>query len=269
MKLGELKWPDVADIDKSKVVVVPIASMEQHGNHMPLLTDTILTTGVLEGVERELGDEILTLPPLWIGSSHHHLDFPGTVSLSTEVYIKVLCEILDCLIQAGFRKIVLLNGHGGNIVPGSAAITQTRIKYRDLDPLFLVLAAYWLVSGPAWSEIKEIESPSLNHACEFETSMCLYLRPELVDMDKAVGYRATVGSDYAHPHFWKPSSVTLAVTFKDLSENGAMGRPDLATTEKGEKLVKSAGSAVAAFVREMGGWDPMRREANPEIPSDR
>lgn len=267
MKLGELKWPDIRDMDKSKVVVVPTAAMEQHGPHMPLLTDTILTQGVVDAVEQEMGDEILTLPVLWLGSSHHHLDFPGTVSVDSDLYNQVICQICDCLIQAGFRKIFMLNGHGGNIAPGGAALTKTRLKHRDMDPLFLVSGPYWSVAAEEFAAIPEIESPALNHACEYEGSMCMFLRPDLVDLDKAVGYRATVHSDFVDPHAWHSGKgVSLAVSFKDLSDNGAMGRGDLATPEKGRKLIRAAGKAVSAFLRDMGAWEKIERTPKPPIP---
>ena len=267
MKLGELKWPDVRDMDKSKVVVVPTAAMEQHGHHMPLLTDTILTQGILDRVEQEMGGEILSLPVLWLGASHHHMDFPGTISLDVDLYNQVICQIFEALIQAGFRKIIMLNGHGGNMVPGSAALTKTRLKYKEIDPLFLVAGPYWHIAADEFAAIPEIESPALNHACEYEGSMCLFLRPELVDLDKAVGYAATLHSDFIDPHGWnRDKGVSLAVSFKDLSDNGAMGRGDLATAEKGQKLVEGAARAVVAFLRDMAKWEKIERSPKPPIP---
>src|SRR5436190_12277389 len=102
MKYGELKRPDIEKMDKTnKVVVVPLASLEQHGEHLPLLTDSLLGGEVAARVEAALPETVLLLPTQWLGSSHHHMKFPGTISLPSDLYIDMVCHMCDCILSAG------------------------------------------------------------------------------------------------------------------------------------------------------------------------
>src|SRR3954467_1624372 len=107
MQLGERGWTDVEALF-DRVVVLPLGSLEQHGHHLPLFTDSLIGTEIARRAEAELGDEALFLPMLWVGASDHHRKFPGTVSISNDVYIRVLVDILESLISTGFRRIFLL-----------------------------------------------------------------------------------------------------------------------------------------------------------------
>src|SRR5436853_3017411 len=106
MQLGERNWREAGDL-KGKVVVAPIGSLEQHGHHLPLLTDSLIGAEVARRAEAELGDAALFLPTLWVGASDHHRAFPGTVSISNSVYVDVLIDMLESLIGSGFRRIFL------------------------------------------------------------------------------------------------------------------------------------------------------------------
>src|SRR5580698_9510590 len=108
---GERKWTEIEEIAQ-KVVVLPLGSLEQHGHHLPLLTDSMIGGEIARRAEAELGDEALFLPTLWVGASDHHRAFPGTVSVSNPIYVRLLVDLLESLIGAGFRRIFLLNAHG-------------------------------------------------------------------------------------------------------------------------------------------------------------
>src|ERR1700736_5061038 len=96
------------------VVVAPIAACEQHSRHLAVSTDTVLVTGVAEGVERRLPCEVLLLPTLWFGASAHHLRFGGTLSAEVDTHIDMLCDLLTPLLDDGYQRVMLLNRHGGN-----------------------------------------------------------------------------------------------------------------------------------------------------------
>lgn len=146
MQLGELNWREAGQ-QTHKVVVLPIGSLEQHGHHLPLLTDSLIGGEVARRAEAELGDEALFLPILWVGASDHHRGFPGTVSLKNETYVRVLVEMLESLIGAGFRRIVLLNSHGGNIVPAQMAIYDVQIRYhRQMPDLWLAFTTWFEIA---------------------------------------------------------------------------------------------------------------------------
>ena len=124
MHLQEMSWPAVAAASKDVPVVVPIAAVEQHGRHLPVFTDSMLLGEVVRRASESLGDRVIWTPLLWLGNSHHHLDFPGTLSAAPRTYLDLLGDLIDNLVVHGFRRIVLLNGHGGNIVPAQQAVFE-------------------------------------------------------------------------------------------------------------------------------------------------
>lgn len=254
MLWGEQKWPEAAKGDRDRVVVVPIGSLEQHGHHLPLLTDTILVSAVAERTaERLPEDRYLWLPTLWLGCSEHHRQMPGTVSLSADVYIEVLEQILEGLVEDGYRRIVLLNGHGGNVIPGSQALYNVSLRH-DRNDLWIVLSTYWLTAVRGIEQVKVMQTPRLTHACEYETSMVLCLRPELVDMAKAKGGLRDFPSEYYKPSSPGISRVTASRGFHQLSTTGAMGDPSLATADKGRHLLEAIVPEIVSFLTEFAGW---------------
>jgi creatinine amidohydrolase len=115
MKLGEMNWPAIRDLDKSRVVAVfPIASFEQHGLHLPLLTDTIETSGIVDRLDARIGDRVVCLPTQWLGHSLHHMRFGGSLTATSQTHIHIIVETVDGLLGAGFERVLVLNGHGGN-----------------------------------------------------------------------------------------------------------------------------------------------------------
>ena len=180
VRLQTMSWPEVAAASKDTPVVVPIAAVEQHGRHLPVFTDSLLLGEVTRRAGEALGDRAIWTPLLWLGNSHHHLDFPGTLSAAPRTYLDLLGDLIDNLVTHGFRRIVLLNGHGGNIVPAHQAVFEARQRHRDRDDLLLLSATYWLLgSRPDRLEPSLVQS-EMGHACEWETSMILSLAPHLV-----------------------------------------------------------------------------------------
>jgi creatinine amidohydrolase len=251
---GEQKWPDAANGDKDRVVIVPIGSMEQHGHHLPLLTDTILVSGVADRVREQLDPErYLWLPTLWLGCSEHHRAMPGTVSLPADVYIIVLESILEGLVADGYRRIVLLNGHGGNVVPGQQALYNVTLNHNRTD-LWLVLCTYWIAAAKGIQQLDVMETDRLTHACEYETSMMLVLRPDLVDMAKAKGGLRDFPSQWYNPSSPSLCRVTATRGFAHMTVNGAMGDPSLATADKGEALLGAVTPELVEFFTEFATW---------------
>ena len=255
MFLGELTWCEV-EAHKHKVLVMPIGSLEQHGHHTPLLTDSLIGGEVVRRVEAELGEEAVFLPMLWVGASNHHRAFPGTISLSNDLYVKVLIDMLESAIGAGFRKIFLLNSHGGNVVPGEMAMYDVQLRHRfDKPDLYMALACWWTISAKEVAAIESLEQKHVTHACELETSMILTIRPELVKTELARGANVPFESAFYTPDFSKPSRVSVARAFEQVSETGSFGHPELATAEKGEELYQVATREIVKFVREFAKWE--------------
>ncbi|CCW34996.1 uncharacterized protein, putative amidase [Chthonomonas calidirosea] len=253
MQLGEKSWPEAHEL-ADKVVVLPLGSFEQHGHHLPLLTDTLICTEIARRAEAALGDAVLFLPVLWVGASDHHRAFPGTISVSNELYVALLCDMIESLIGSGFRKIFLLNAHGGNITPGRMAIYRAQMRHKDLTDLWIALGTWWTLAADAVAAVPELQQLVVSHACEQETSMILCLRPELVRRELATGANIPFESAFYCPDFSSPSRVDVPRAFDQLSQTGAFGHPELATQEKGEALFQAVAEQVVSFLREFATW---------------
>ncbi len=257
MQIGEQKWPEIQEIAPHRVAVLPIGSLEQHGHHLPLLTDTYIVSAIAEQSASQLEDIALFLPTLWVGTSEHHRRFPGTVSLKPTTYTTVLIDILESLIDTGFRRILLLNAHAGNVVSARQAIHEVRMRYRESWDLWIVLASWWMLARDRIAHLQDLASRWVSHACEQETSLILHLCPHLVDMEKAIGYWPTVGSQYFTPGNPFVSKVESAIPFEQMTITGALGHPEVATPEKGERLLKVIVKETVEFIREFAQWPPL------------
>jgi creatinine amidohydrolase len=254
MLYGEQPWNSISSLN-DRVVVLPIAALEQHGHHLPMLTDTMICTEIARRAELELGNDALFLPVLWVGSSHHHLGHPGTISLSQETYTRLIEELLESVIHAGFRRIALLNAHGGNETPGQTALLNVQLRHRESKPdLFIAFASWMDVASQQIANIESLAHKHVTHACELETSVILRLRPELVKLEAAKGANIPFASKFYTPDFSAPSRVYVPRSFDQLSRSGAFGHPELGTLEKGEALLEVAVRAFVAFVREFATW---------------
>lgn len=246
MLLADLAWPAVAALDKNTPVIFPLAALEQHGRHMPVFTDSMLTNELVRRTEATLGERVLFAPLTWLGNSHHHLDFPGTLSAEPRVYLDLLNGLLENFIAHGFKRLVFLNGHGGNDTPGKQAVFETRQKHRHRQDLLLLFATYWSLGAEPWKNEPSLHQRVMGHACEWETSMVLRLRPELVgDLAKT--------SDVPFGNSFEPA--TRGWTMPDRSEPGHVGDPRSATAEKGEALFQCFTNGVVQLLERVIAWD--------------
>jgi creatinine amidohydrolase len=191
-------------------------------------------------------------PTLPFGCSHHHLAFAGTMSIAPELFTKVLVELTESLLLSGFRRIVLLNGHGGNIVPASQALAILSHRYDDQFRPNIALVSYWELAGAAFTGEPPLESPQARHACEYETSLMLFLHPDRVNMMQVQPAQQPVVQEYigAGNH----NGLVLQKQFHFLTDQGSIGSPELATREKGEHLLNRATEATVNFIKDFSGW---------------
>ena len=247
MELYEMKWPEVAALSKDMPVVIPIAALEQHGKHMPVFTDSMLLGEVLRRVkETPISSRVLFLPLQWLGNSHHHIDFPGTVSASPRVYMDMLIDLAENMIFHGFKRIVFVNGHGGNIVPAQQALFELRQKLRARSDLLLLSTTYWTLGGKPHEVDPSIKQTQMGHACEYETSMMLRIAPHLVRDHQNVP-EVPFGVAFAPAH--------RAWITKDRTAPGHIGNPRLATAEKGETIFRVFSADVVKFLERVLAWD--------------
>jgi creatinine amidohydrolase len=255
MQYGEQRWPQVPDLT-DRVVVLPLGSLEQHGHHLPMLTDSLICSEIVARAQARLGDLALFLPLMWVGASEHHSRFPGTVTVSHATYVSLLDDMMESLITSGFKRILLLNAHGGNGLPGQSALYRVQMRHRDERDLWLVFATWFELAAPQIRQVPGLEQDHVTHACELETSMVLRLRPELVDLDAARGAIVPFESAFYTPDSRRASRVALARPIDHISITGSYGHPALATAEKGEALFASVVDEVVACVREIATWEP-------------
>jgi len=246
MELCELSWPAVQGIDRNTPVVFPIAAVEQHGHHMPVLTDTLLLTEVLRRVKLQpVAQHALFAPVLWLGNSDHHLEMPGTLSASPRVYLDLLHDLAENFLRKDFRRLVFVNGHGGNTVPSQQAVFELRQNHRQRTDLLLAAITYWDSCDPH-PQVPGLHQPAMGHACEWETSMMLALRPELV----APNYRGV----REVPTGTGGSPGYRGWTTPDRSAPGHIGHPAVATREKGEALFNAFAGGVAQYLQRVVAW---------------
>jgi creatinine amidohydrolase len=249
MQLSDLTWPTIEALSKDTPVVIPVAALEQHGHHLPLFTDSLLLAEIARRAAEKLNDRVLFTPLMWLGNSDHHLDFPGTLSASPRVYLDLLGGLAENLLTHGFKRIVFLNGHGGNDVPGRQAIFEVRQRHRDRADLLLLLATYWNLAPEAKNATPGLVQREMGHACEWETSMILRLAPHLVgDITRL----ATVPSGNAF------DPVSRAWITKDRTAPGHIGDPRAATAEKGEALLQAFAAGAVIFLERVIAWDGRR-----------
>ena len=252
MELFEMVWPAVDALPRTTPVVFPIAALEQHGRHMPLFTDSLLLGEVIRRVKlRPVANQVLFAPLQWLGNSHHHLDMPGTLSASPRVYLDLLRDLAENMLVQGFTRIAFLNGHGGNTTPSQQAIFELKQEYRDRQDLLLAALTYWDSASPSAS-IAGLTQNQMGHACEWETSMMLALRPELVVGSLAEVPEVPFGRGAAPGY--------RGWTMADRSEPGHIGTPSAATAAKGEALFEVFAAGVANFLERVvnysgEGWD--------------
>jgi creatinine amidohydrolase len=247
--LAELNWPAVAALSKDTPVVLPVAALEQHGHHLPVFTDSMLLGEIVRRAEQPLSQQALFAPLMWLGNSAHHLDFPGTMSASPRAYIDLLNDMVENFLAHGFRRIVVINGHGGNNVPGQQTLFEIRQRHRQRDDLLLLFSCYWALGARPHEVDPTFQQRAMQHACEWETSMILALAPHLV-------------GDYQGAAAVEPLSAFDPVyrpwTTKDRSSVGHIGHPAAATAAKGETLLRLFSADLVRLIQQVIRWDGSR-----------
>jgi len=238
-----LHWADVdrgrlADLLPEAVVLIPVGATEQHGPHLPTGTDALIASAVCAAAAAQAAPRsdrcLIVVPAISFGASDHHLPFGGTLSLSPETLLAVILDLARCVATQGGRRLVLVNGHGGNVGVCHAAAAAASTRYG----LAVAYLDYWRVARP------ESETPIPGHAGEFETSLVLALRPELV------------GEPVARPRPPAVASVPgvdihAAAMWRDI--DGYTDRPELADAASGtcrfEHMVRQTADRIVELAR--------------------
>ncbi len=249
MKWEEMSWPQINELSKDLPVVLPLGAVEQHGPHLPLVTDTCQVSAIADRLDAQMGEDIVTLPVLWLGSSHHHLDFPGTLSLRPSLYTQVIQDLVRSVLKAGFRRIFILNGHGGNEVPVAQALGELSSIDEEARQALLTYSSWWHVGKPD-PRAHGMATSAISHACEYETSLMLYLCDDLVDQRQAVEPKVALES----PWLDGPKQVQEFRSFRAMTPTGNLGNPLEATADKGRSMIETVVKDIAAFLHEYATW---------------
>jgi creatinine amidohydrolase len=239
MKFAEMTFAQLRHVPRDGcVVLAPIAACEQHSLHLPTITDTVLVTGVADGVEAQLHGSVLQLPTLWLGASHHHLRFGGTLSARVDTHVDILCDLVEPLLEDGYERLLILNGHGGNVDTMQMALRRLQPRWRER---ILAAASYWDLAAKELADLAEGSRKRMGHACEFETSMMLALRPELVQREQIRNDPPREDAALA--------GLFLADDMFQRTDHGAVGYPELASADKGRLFLAAAVERTAEVVQ--------------------
>ncbi len=245
MLLQHLTRCQLEEIAPTGTVVLPTASMEQHGPHLPIAVDTMLCTHVAQQAVAAAAPNLTTgaicLAPTHIwGNSHHHRPFPGVLSLSSDHYMASVTDILEGLWQSGFRRIFILNGHGGNTAP-NAIIAQDFVHRRGF-PAHVTAADYWNIARRALVDAGLICNGRIpGHAGEFETALMRAVHPEALS-------EAGLQQVRNHPELGTPRYGPLPTTVQSrgawAAQGGYSDEPDKGTAAQGQAMLQVIVSEV-------------------------
>jgi creatinine amidohydrolase len=244
-------WPEIKRYaEQDAVIIIPTAAVEEHGHHLPLDTDALITYHVATEAAKRSAIPTLVMPTVWIGYESHHMDFPGTIDVSWELFIKYGLTITKSLAHHGFRRMLILNGHGSNRPLIEVIARQSVVESPDI----LCAAISWWEFSDAQRVFNLMrESEVTSHACELETSAYLAIEPESVQMDKAqrdlhYDMSTHVWSDLAgqKPKDDFKNTLKMMEIWSTVSETGVRGDPTSSTAEKGNAVLEAA---IGEFVQ--------------------
>jgi creatinine amidohydrolase len=234
------------------VVILPVASIEQHGPHLPTMTDTRLGHEVAVRAARKAYPTrpVVVTPVVWAGLSEHHMPFGGTLTVSHETFYAVLRDLIQSITRQGFHDIVISNSHGGNMI----AMQQFCEEVSPHLSATLVATTYPAEAAEEIGKILE-DQENLSHACEAETSMMMACEGGLVDTSDLAALNNPDGAERflsagKASYRWRP--------YTHMTPHGATGMPGRATADKGERLFEAAATAIAGMILDPETWaDPV------------
>jgi creatinine amidohydrolase len=250
-RYAEMTWPEIRQAAaEDRVVVVPIGTIEDHGLHLPVDCDVRIIEAICERACAQAAETTVLLPTVSYGYSPHHDDFPGPLNIRWNIFVEHLVDITRGLVDHGFRRIILANGHGSNSPLVNVAARLTIVEHPEA-----ICCDYFYLHTPAGlqavSSVRESDFPGgMAHACELETSIYLLLAPDLVQMDKAEKDMSQPPSDYFY-YDWVDGPGSMMEYWSTLSRTGTMGDPTLATAAKGEVFLKAAVDELLTVIGEM------------------
>jgi len=251
--LEKMTWPEVEErLKESNIAMVVVASTEAHGRHLPLETDFVEVWEITKRAAMKVADEVkpVIAPPIPYGVSPHLMPFKGTITLREQTLRELVRDVCESLIHHGFKKIVLMDGHGGN----PPALLTVMNEVSEKTGAFIAKVDWWGAFGGDVIE-KTTETHHLYHACEGETSVAWACGARVL-MNEAERSMPASPSKYIKFNAYAPSPIVRAahgsiLALEKLTRTSALGDPTLASKEKGERIVKAIVDRLADFLREL------------------
>ena len=249
-----LTWPEINEaVAQEKVIVLPVAATEQHGHHLPLDVDSKLAGTICDAAGAKAPELMLVMPSVSYGYCNHVMDFPGTITIQPVTFVNLLLDITRSVAYHGFKRIVIVNGHGSNHPLAEQAGRQTNLQ---TDAVCCTLS-WWQLVADYWNrEVRESGLGGCAHACELETSMYLAIDPDGVRRDRIRGALPRYMTDVPDADRWQWTDLTLGAGPASIigwtssySDTGSFGNPELATAEKGNLVLAHAVDRLVDLVR--------------------
>ena len=265
-RFAEMIWYEIRDAAaQDRVAVLPVATYEDHGPHLPVDTDVLLCTGICERAVAGIPEEAVLVPPVPHGYSPHHMDFHGTLTIGWDTFIRYVKDVCCSLAHHGFKRILVVNGHGSNTSPLDLAARLSVIEYGG--GILCASVNHWDVRRikEEGEKIRDSDYGGTSHAGEYETSLYLAMKPDLVDMSKAVDERSPLSPSFRtdlisgrHP---EGSAARLIPYWSQQTASGVMGDATKASVEKGERFLAAAVDGLVELIRELKQQEiPPRRD---------
>lgn len=251
-RYDEHTWPEIKQrIAEQPVVVLPIGAVEDHGAHMALNADNVILEGIIHAAARLAPDDMLVLPTVPYGLDEHHMDFPGTITVGFRTLIDFASDVASSAARHGFTHILIANGHGSNhalcdliardVVIKTGAICASMSPNAAIDPA---------LAGDVIRAERRSAPGGIAHACEYETSMMLHLRPDLVDMALAEADFGQLALQYFSWDHDRPSPIAWQDWWSRFSRNGVAGDATVATADFGRRCTEVTVERFIELVRE-------------------
>jgi creatinine amidohydrolase len=252
IRYEELTWPEMREaIAEQPVVLLPFGTVEDHGPHLPINTDNVILEAICLETARRAPGEMLVMPLVAYGLDEHHMDFPGTISIEMETLLAYVNEAASSVAYHGFSHVLIVNGHGSNAPIAELAarrvVLEAGIVCGAMSPNAAINPA---LAEPTLSQMRRSGPGGIAHAGEYETAMMLHLRPDLVQMDKAVWEMGQLKLEYFNWDYPEPSVLAWQDWWSRMSESGVCGDATVATSEFGRVLFETTVENFVRFVRE-------------------
>lgn len=271
VRYDALTWQEINEaVALKKVVILPVGATEQHGHHLPLETDTRQVRGLaMEAAKRSPAD-MLVMPEVAYGYTHHVMDFPGTINIEPTTFVRLLIDIGRSVAYHGFKRIIIINGHGSNAPLVEVAARQVSLQ----TDAACMSVGWWQLAVKDWNAIRESPVGGCAHACEMETSLYWHINPDGVRTDRIAGdipsYMKLPGADRWHYRDSTLGSGPAGIMdwTSSFSETGSNGLPQYATPDKGRRYYE----AIVRDLVELARWfrarpDLARRDRHAAAPT--